>query len=575
MNEEGGIHAGQHDEFGQEFFRARHGRRMSQPNALCHFLLDTRFWQVQSQTITVRTYFKNKSWLLIPMLFLFLVEFIPVVFATENSPSFIWVKQLGGTKSNSGESIAVDKTGNVYVTGQMDYESGQSIGTHEWYHKGGKVFLAKYDATGNLVWFQKFGGGSDNHAIGYGIAIDPLGNVYITGTFSGTINFNQTKLTSAGELDSFLAKFDPSGKLFWVKQSGGKNCFCQSYGIASDKKEGIYITGNFVGKAAFGSDDMISRSGIEPGHNSDVFLVKYNSSSGDMVWMRQAGEAGENTGHGIAVDNNDNVYVTGRFSGGQGVYVEGKGVRLSISFETIKITQMENIKNTDTNGNCLFNFITKYNSDGKVLWAKPTAGRSGSYGTQNSIAINKLGHIYVAGSFDFALKFDGISLTNTVDGNDEIFLVKYDANGKVLWGRSAGGTGHDECFGVAVDDAGNSYIVGDFMDSANFGNIHLQGKPHDSRLGPSSPLIVAKYNSSGDAVWVKAVDKADGYFAQAGSVTGLGVAVATDGNIYTTGDFGGIYAPISFDQFILKPVGNFFTGKGKDIFVAKLGTSGN
>ena len=192
-------------------------------------------------------------------------------------------------------------------------------------------------------------------------------------------------------------------------------------------------------------------------------------------------------------------------------------MKISISFANVKITQMENIKNTDTNGNCLFNFLVKYDTNGKVLWAKPTAGLS-AYGTQNSLAIDKLGQVYVAGSFNFALKFDGISLANTVDGNDEIFLVKYDPNGRVLWGRSAGGTGHDECYGVAVDDAGSSYIIGDFMDSANFGNIHVEGKPHDSRLGPSAPLIVAKYDSSGDAVWVKTVDKADGYFSRSGSV---------------------------------------------------------
>jgi hypothetical protein len=494
--------------------------------------------------------------------------------AAEHSPAFLWVKQLGGTKANSGNSIAVDKTGNVYVTGRMDFESGQVIGTHGWYHKGGKAFLAKYDAAGNLVWLQKFGGGADNHAMGNGVAVDPLGNVYITGTFSGKINFNQLKLTSAGQLDSFLAKFGPDGKLSWARQAGGKNCFCESYGIAADKKGGIYITGNFVGKAAFGSDNMISRSGMEPGHDSDVFLVKYDSLSGDMVWLRQAGEAGENTGHGIAVDNQDNVYVTGRFSGGQGVYVEGKGVRLSISFANIKITQMENIKNTDTNGNCLFNFITKYNSDGKVLWARPTAGLS-AYGTQNSIAIDKWGQIYVAGSFNFALKFDGISLTNTADGNDEIFLVKYDANGKVLWGRSAGGTGHDECFGVAVDDTGSSYIIGEFMDDANFGNIHVQCKPYDSRLGPAAPLIVAKYNPGGDAVWVKMMDKADGYFDHSGLSTGLGIAAAADNSIHITGDFGGNNVPIAFDSFLLKPASNFFSGIGEDIFVAKLGAGVN
>jgi hypothetical protein len=109
------------------------------------------------------------------------------------------------------------------------------------------------------------------------------------------------------------------------------------------------------------------------------------------------------------------------------------------------------------------------------------------------------------------------------------------------------------------------------MESANFGSIHMQGKPHDSELGPSSPLIVAKYNSSGDAVWVKTVDKADGYFTQSAMSFGLGIAVATDGNIYITGDFGGNNVPLAFDSFLLKPASNFFSGSGVDVFVGKLG----
>lgn len=513
-----------------------------------------------------RPFFKIQTKLMRWALLIIFATSVSNIIAAESSPAFLWAKQLGGTKANSGESIAVDKTGNVYVTGRMDYESGQFMGTHGWYHKGGKVFLAKFDATGNPVWLQKFGGGRDNHAIGNGVALDPLGNVFITGTFSGTINFNQTKLTSTGELDSFLAKFDPNGKMFWVKQAGGKNCFCESYGIAADKKGSIYITGNFVGKAAFGNDDMISRSGIEPGHDSDVFLVKYNASSGDMVWMRQAGEGGENTGHGIAVDNNDNVYVTGRFSGGQGLggYIEGKGMGLSISFDAIKITQWESVKNTDTNGNCLFNFVTKYNSDGKALWAKPTAGVQ-VYGTQNSIAVNSWGQIYVAGSFNFPLKFDGILLTNTTDGCDEIFLVKYDVNGKVLWGRSAGGKAHDECFGVAADDSGNAYIAGYFDESATFGRFQVKAKPHDLELS-YVPSFVAKYNQSGDVAWIKNIDTTHG-FSPIGAL-----ALDKSGNAFITGGFSDV---INFDSITLKPIKNFWGQVSGDLFVAKLGANGN
>jgi hypothetical protein len=487
------------------------------------------------------------------LLFLFLTEFIPIVCAGENSPEFLWAKQLGGTKENIGEGIVADKAGNIYVTGFLDFENYPSIGTHIWHTKGGKVFLAKYDSTGKLLWLKKASGGRKNkdHAKGYAVAVDDFGYIYVTGYFNGKINFDDIEFVAHGYQDAFLAKYDADGKLIWVRQSGGAGGFVKLGGVAADKKGNVYITGNFVGKAMFGTSETISKSGINPGHQSDVFLVKYDSS-GNVLWLCQAGEAGENTGFGVAVDSQENVFIVGRGN-------------VSINFDQTKIT---NSLEDNLNG-----FITKYNRDGKVLWAQATAGLY--MGERNNIAVDKVGNVFVAGSFNFNPKFGGISLTAKPERNDDIFLVKYDADGKILWGKSAGGTGLDHCLGVATDETGNVYMVGDFMESADFGNIHVQGKPEDSRLGPYSPLFVAKYNSVGDAIWIKTVDKADGYFIKAGMITGLGIAVDANNGIYITGDFGGIYAPISFDSILLKPAGNFFTGKGEDIFVAKLGTGGN
>ena len=174
----------------------------------------------------------------------------------------------------------------------------------------------------NLVWLQKFGGGTDNHAIGNGVAIDSLGNVYITGTLPAK-SFNQTKLTSAGELDSFIAKFDPAGKLSWVKQAGGKNCFCESYAIAADKKGAFISRVIFVGKAAFGNDNMISRSGMEPGHDwmfSSNMILRPATWSGCIKLEKPV-----KIPAAFAVDDHDNVYVTGRFPAGREFMSKEKG----------------------------------------------------------------------------------------------------------------------------------------------------------------------------------------------------------------------------------------------------------
>lgn len=470
-----------------------------------------------------------------------LAGFSTAALAADNAPTFRWAKQVEGIKGTSGESIAADAAGNTYVTGLMDYEQHQSIGTHTWFSKGGKMFLAKYDSSGKQLWLQKTGGGGRDYANGLAVTVDSQGHIYVAGCFSGAVGFNQIKLRAQGSRDAFLAKYDATGKIIWVKQTGGKDTSCVSCGAAAARSGNIYVTGSFVGKAKFGTDDMLSRSGIEPGYNSDVFLVKFDAA-GNVVWMRQAGEMGENSGASVAVDENENVCVTGRYD-------------LSISFGTVKIKEPFEA--------ALDCFIAKYDRDGKVLWAQATAGHY-EFG-HNSVVADKQGNIFVAGSFTFSPRFGGISLAAKPEGNADIFLVKYDANGKVLWGRSAGGISHDECFAMATDKEGDIYLAGFFDERADFGRIHVEAKPHDP-LVDYSPAFVAKCSSVGDFVWVKNIDVANAYSPI------NGIALDTKGDIYITGTLDRV---LSCDSVILNSSRNFLGQETGGVFVAKIGSDGN
>jgi hypothetical protein len=454
-------------------------------------------------------------------------------------PNFAWARQLGETKGNIGESLAVDKTGNVYVTGIIGYENHHSIGTHEWSSSGGKVFLAKYDPNGKLVWLQKAAGtGKDE---GNGVTVDGAGNVYVAGYFSGKINFGTNLYTAKGNRDAFLAKYDSTGKLIWVQNAGGIGGAAESWKVAADEDGNVCVTGNFEGKADFGDQSLVSRS-LGDGQ-SDMFVAKYNSA-GKVLWVRQAGEMGANGGYGIATDINGAVYVTGRFA-------DGRGEGISISFDKIKIA--------NSSEDNLGNFIVKYDRDGKVLWAQATPGIM-AYGTQNSIAIDKMQHIYLAGSFNFNTKFAGMALTNRAEMNDDIFLILYDSNGMVRWVRTAGGTAHDECYAVASDESGNAYLAGTCSEEAMFSGIRVQTAAHDPLQFPS-PAYVAKYDPAGEVVWVKVMDAGRGFSPA------LGIQVSEDRDICITGFFGEC---LSFDSLTLKPAKNLLGQMGGNAFVAKL-----
>jgi hypothetical protein len=239
-----------------------------------------------------------------------------------------WAKQAGG----SGWGIAVDGSGDSYVTGQFrgsaTFGAGETnetilicCGDYSTYD----IFVAKYNSSGDLLWAKQAGGsdGSD-WGSGHGIAVDGSGDSYVTGYFVGSATFgageaNETTLNSSGDIDTddiFVAKYNSSGDLLWAKQAGG-SYFSWGYGIAVDGSGDSYVTGDFLGSATFGAgetNETILNSSGNSLDNVDIFVAKYNSS-GDLLWAKKAGGSGQDRGYGIAVDGSGDSYVTGDFLG--------------------------------------------------------------------------------------------------------------------------------------------------------------------------------------------------------------------------------------------------------------------
>lgn len=234
-----------------------------------------------------------------------------------SSGSLIWAKSMGSVEGNNlGFGIAVDTIGNVYTTGNfqgtVDFDPGTGVSnlTSRAYQD---CFVSKLDAAGNFVWAKHWGSVFVN--VGYDIIVDNEQNVYTTGTFQGTVDFDpgpdSFKLVSNGFADVFINKLDSNGKFLWVKTMGG-SASDYAYSIALDRKGNVYTIGHFQGSVDFdpGADTFIleTRPGV---HN--IYFNKLGKD-GDFLWAKCLyGYAASNMGYGLTVDSAGNIYCTGTF----------------------------------------------------------------------------------------------------------------------------------------------------------------------------------------------------------------------------------------------------------------------
>lgn len=408
-----------------------------------------------------------------------------------NGQTVQWAKKGISPGFENGNAIVADDSGNVYVTGQIEFTSvfdsySLSVyGQHD-------IVVAKYNPAGNIVWIRKAGGTSGD--IGLGIGIDKHHNVYVTGEFEKTAKFSSSvSLTSAGGNDGFLAKYDANGNVVWAKKFGHASSSDKGRAIAVSTSGNCYITGNFSNTVTFGSTSLSSSGG------NDIFIVKYDKN-GNVIWAKKAGGSRQDRGYGIAIDATENVFVTGSFTS-------------SAKFKSTTIT----------NTGKMSTFLAKYNSGGTFQWVK-ASGNCCDTTQAGSVALDGDGNIYIAGSFAGKAKFSSTTLQSA--GLRDIFLAKYSPSGSLLWAKRAGGSKDDFANGVTVDASRRRVYITGFVETA--GSISGLSYPFSGY----KDVIVASYNLDGDAKWVK---------TYGGSRRDIGLAITTNlqGNIYVTGLFNG------------------------------------
>ena len=310
------------------------------------------------------------------------------------------------------------------------------------------IFILKLDASGNFIWAKNIGGQTVD--VGYSITVDASGNIYSTGSFSGTVDFNPGSGTFElasikGTADIYISKLDASGNFVWAKGFGDVSGDF-GFSVKVDASGNVYTTGSFSGLIVFNTGSgnfLLNSSG-----GTDVFVVKFNAS-GVFTWAKKLGGSGGDIGYSMALDVAGNVYTTGYFSG-------------TADFDPGTTTNnLISAGGTDL-------FISKLDVDGNFVFAKRIGGAGNDEG--NAITLDVSGNIYSTGSFSGTVDFNPGAITYdlTSAGSGDIFILKLDATGNFAIAKSMGGTGDDIGNSLTVNNSGNIYSTGIYNGTADF-----------------------------------------------------------------------------------------------------------
>jgi gliding motility-associated-like protein len=438
--------------------------------------------------------------------------------SAQNTATVEWAKRFGGTNVDYLFDMASDAQENVYITGIFRgtaifgsiFLNAAGTSTHgtPW-----DMYVAKLDSSGNVLWALRFGSTGDDYA--YGIETDNFGNVYVTGSFQGTVSFGSHTLVSAGGADAFVVKIAANSNVLWAKQFAAGTNWVYGHGVATDDAGNVYATGHFGGTASFDTNTLTAL-------NSDLYVAKI-SPGGVVLWLQHfQGSASSNSPRDAAVDTAGNVYVTGRFSG-------------DMTFGTTTLTSF--------GGRDVF--VAKISTNGNLLWARQFGGTGNDQGI--GIGADAFGNVYVTGDFSNTANFGTNTLTAAGAGlSTDGFIAKFSQNDSLIWVQQFGGNSYDEGHRIDVNATGDIYTIGRFGGTATFGTI--------TATTNGSNKFISKTDSSGNALWVKSFET-----SFAGDYSGI--SCATSGKVYAGGEF---LVTTDFEADILNSLGSY------DVFVLKL-----
>jgi len=439
-----------------------------------------------------------------------------------NAQQWEWTRRINGPANDYVSDVHYDDDGNLYITGRSKFDvifEDETAPIMPVYYGHTDAFIAKYDTDGNLIWANSAGGPEPDW--GWGVTTDLAGNVYYTGETSDTAVFGLDTVISDGIRDIFIAKLDVNGNYEWVRtisttdEDKGKD-------IEIDENGDLYVTG-FINDTVTIAGTLIGTPNVRNG-----FIVKMNSD-GDFL-LAQDISPKLSAGYHLKSDKNGSLYLTGELLYDSYVtdylltgpttqvwrdaflakmdynlstqWVElvkgpfhniGESIGLSdnyvymvgcysytCDFSGISLTYNGDGTNTTTFNSSRDMFISKYDFDGNIKWAKGMGGKDYDYAY--GIDVTEDDDIYIVGSFEDTVQFDSFEMVS--NGGYDIFISKLDSLGNVQWVKQQGNYDNEFGFAIQIDEYENVYPAGGYRGGGqNFDTIWMPIQEYTGYVG--------------------------------------------------------------------------------------------
>ncbi|HUT81230.1 MAG TPA: SBBP repeat-containing protein [Candidatus Bathyarchaeia archaeon] len=445
----------------------------------------------------------------------------------KDSPSVSFSTYLGGNDTDRGFDIALGQDGSYFVTGSTCSANFPVLNAYDITYNGasdsyfGDVFITKFSADGLLLWSTFLGGNKDE--VAHSIAVANDGCCYVTGwTDSSDFPIKEAINDNlSGNGDGFVTKFSSSGYLLWSTYLGGCNGdLCR--GIALGTDDSCYV----VGSTNSSDFPILNAYNSTFSGNYDAFVTKF-SPSGSLLWSTFLGGNENDYGYEIAVANDNSCLVTG-------------GTR-SVNFPTKDA--YDNTLNGQTDVT-----ISKFSSDGELLWSTYLGGNGNEYGS--GIALDSDNNCFVTGCTG-SNNFPTLNAFNsTYGGLGEAFVLKLSTSGSLLWSTYLGGNEEEYGIGIVVANDDSCYIIG-YTFSFDFPMLNA----YDNTCNGGYDSYITKFSSSGSILWST-------FLGGNSSDAGYGIAINNENNCYVSGSTWSNNFPI-IDAF-----DDVYSGLG-DVFITK------
>lgn len=462
---------------------------------------------------------------------------------------------IGSTGLDYGKAVTVDGMGNsylaVYFQNTVDFDPGPAV-SNLTASSFVDIAFAKYDAGGNLAWVRQLRNSSATPAqadIPHGIVLDSETNIYLTGYFSGTLDFDpgpaQIQRTSFGAYDTWIASYDPEGNFRWVQSFGNTNSGNTSeernYDIAIEPSGYSYSAGFFEG--------MLSIAGLASAGGQDGVVVKCDPA-GNLVWAFSTGSTTNDQAQALVLDGSGHLFVIGSFRG------------------TVDFDPGPGISNLTSVGAGTDIFVARYTTNAILDWVFRIGGTGFEQSAPGGMSVDGDGNIYFTGRFQQTVDFDpGPGVSNLVSvGSDDLFIASYTPVGGLRYAIGVGGNGLDGGHRIKLNASSDVYVCGWFTGNADFDPGPGVSLLSATSTNGGSDAFVAKYNYAGEFLWCSAFHPTPGNMD---SGIAAGMWVDNRSRVYVTGQFFSDSSLVAGDKtFALANAG------ASDCFMARLDDSG-